>query len=82
LPQADAEKRVDEVYAKVSSTVATAKAKAKEAADTARKATAGAALWMTVALLLGAFVASIAATFGGRLRDDVVTRPTSSVRTR
>jgi hypothetical protein len=77
LPQAEAEKRVDDVYAKVSSTVATAKAKAKEAADTARKASAGAALWMTVALLLGAFVASIAATFGGRLRDDVVTRPMS-----
>jgi hypothetical protein len=76
LPQADAEKRVDEVYAKVSSTVATAKAKAKEAADTARKATAGAALWMTVALMLGAFVAAIAATFGGRLRDDV--RPLSA----
>jgi hypothetical protein len=73
LPQAAAEKRVDEVYARVSSTVATAKAKAKEAADTARKATAGAALWMTVALLLGAFVAGIAATFGGRMRDNVAT---------
>jgi hypothetical protein len=73
LPQAEAEKRVDEVYARVSSTVASAKAKAKEAADTARKATAGAALWMTVALLLGAFVASIAATFGGRMRDNVAT---------
>ena len=30
-----------------------------------------AALWMTVALMLGAFIASLAATFGGRLRDDV-----------
>jgi hypothetical protein len=70
LPQADAEKRVDEVYAKVSTTAANAKAKAKEAADTARKATAGAALWMTVAMLLGAFVAAMAATFGGRMRDD------------
>jgi hypothetical protein len=26
---------------------------------------------MTVALMLGAFVASLAATFGGKLRDDV-----------
>jgi hypothetical protein len=77
LAQADAEKRVDEVYTKVSTTVAQARAKAKEAADTARKATAGAALWMTVALLLGAFVASMAATFGGRLRDDVA-RPLSA----
>jgi hypothetical protein len=71
LPAPDAEKRVDEVYNKVSTTAATAKAKAKEAADTARKATAGAALWMTVALLLGALVASIGATFGGKLRDGV-----------
>lgn len=70
LPQADAEKRVDEVYAKVSTAATNAKNKAKEVADTARKATAGAALWMTVALLLGAFVASMAATFGGKLRDD------------
>ncbi|MDL2354087.1 MAG: hypothetical protein QFF03_02390 [Pseudomonadota bacterium] len=71
LPLPEAEKRVDDVYAKVSTTVANAKAKAKEAADTARKATAGAALWMTVALMLGAFVASLCATYGGKLRDDV-----------
>ena len=71
LPAPEAEKRVDEVYNKVSTTAANARAKAKEAADTARKATAGAALWMTVALLLGAFVASIGATFGGKLRDGV-----------
>lgn len=72
LSSADAEKRVDEVYGKVSTAAANAKAKAKEAADTARKATAGAALWMTVALLLGGFVASVAATFGGKLRDNAI----------
>jgi hypothetical protein len=71
MPLPDAEKRVDEVYTKVSTNAANAKAKAREAADTARRATAGAALWMTVALMLGAFVASLAATFGGKLRDDV-----------
>jgi hypothetical protein len=71
MPLPDAEKRVDDVYTKVSTNAANAKAKAREAADTARKATAGAALWMTVALMLGAFVASLAATFGGKLRDDV-----------
>ena len=69
VPLPDAEKRVDDVYTRVSTAAANAKAKAKEAADTARKATAGAALWMTVALMLGAFVASLAATFGGKLRD-------------
>jgi hypothetical protein len=77
LSHADAERRVDEVYAKVSTAAATARAKAKEAADTARKATAGAALWMTAALLLGAFVASFTATIGGRLRDNVA-RPLST----
>lgn len=80
VPLPDAEKRVDDVYTKASTSVANAKAKAREAADTARKATAGAALWMTVALMLGAFVASLAATFGGRLRDDVSRR--SAVRRR
>ena len=43
--------------------------KAKDAADKARKASAYAALWLFVSLLVGAFVASLAATFGGRQRD-------------
>ncbi|WP_332876162.1 hypothetical protein [Massilia sp. S19_KUP03_FR1] len=67
----DAEKRVDEVYARMSAAAVKARAAAKEAADKARKAAATAALWLTVSLLLGAFVASLAATFGGRLRDGV-----------
>lgn len=81
LSQADAGRRVDEVHARLGTAVATARAKAKEAADTARKASAGAALWMTVALLLGAFVASFTATIGGRLRDHVA-RPLSTRTTR
>lgn len=71
IAPADAERRVDEVYAKATAAAAKVKATAKEAADKARKAAAGAALWMTVALLLGAFVASLAATFGGKQRDSV-----------
>ena len=71
LSQADAEKRVDDVYARMSATAEKAKAAAKDAADKARKAAATAALWLTVSLLIGAFVASFAATFGGRLRDNV-----------
>lgn len=68
LTQAEAEARVDAVYARAAK-AADAKAKAQQAADTARKAGAHTALWMFVALLLGAFVASLAATFGGRQRD-------------
>lgn len=69
LTQAEAEARVDAVYARATKAAADAKAKAQQAADTARKAGAHTALWMFVALLLGAFVASLAATFGGRQRD-------------
>ena len=41
----------------------------RDAADKARKASAYSALWLFVSLLIGAFVASLAATFGGRRRD-------------
>ena len=71
MAQADAEKRVDDVYARMTAAAEKAKAAAKDAADKARKAAATAALWLTVSLLIGAFVASWAATFGGRLRDNV-----------
>lgn len=69
LSQADAERRVDDIYARASKAAADAKAKAQAAAETARKAGAHTALWMFVALLLGAFVASLMATVGGRQRD-------------
>jgi hypothetical protein len=49
-----------------------AKLKAKQAADTATKVAAYTSLWTFVALLIGAFFASFAATFGGRRRDAVV----------
>ena len=69
LTQAEAEARVDAVYGRAAKAAADAKAAAQQAAKTARKAGAHTALWMFVALLLGAFVASLAATFGGRQRD-------------
>jgi hypothetical protein len=61
LSQTDAEKRVSDVVAG-----------AQQAADTARKAVAHALLWVFLALLMGAFCASFAATIGGRQRDHVV----------
>lgn len=72
LTQADAERRVDEVYARTQKALADAKQAAQQAADTAAKVAAMTALWMFVALLIGAFFASFAATFGGRRRDAVV----------
>ena len=72
LTQADAERRVDEVYARTQKAVADAKLAAQQAADTAAKVAAWTTLWMFVALLAGAFFASLAATFGGRRRDAVL----------
>ncbi len=69
LSQADAEKRVNDDFAKMKAKADQAKADAKDAADKARKASAYASLWLFVSLLFGAFVASFAATFGGRQRD-------------
>jgi hypothetical protein len=68
LTQADAEKRVNEIYTRAQNQWREAQTAAKQAADTARKASAYGALWLFVSLLIGAFVASLAATFGGRQR--------------
>jgi hypothetical protein len=69
LSQQDAEKRIDDVAGKVKAAADEAATTAKEAADAARKAGAALAMWTVVAMLIGAFVASYAATIGGRHRD-------------
>lgn len=69
MAPADAQRRVDDVYARLSKATADAQAAAKDAAEKARKAAAHSSLWMFIALLIGAFVASLCATFGGRRRD-------------
>lgn len=69
LTQQEAEKRVTEVYASVQAKLRDTEIAAKEAADKGRKASAYVALWLFISLLLGAFVASWTATYGGRLRD-------------
>ena len=65
----DAEKRVTDTYTKAQQSIQAAEAKAKDAADKARKAAAYASLWLFISLLLGAFISSLTATFGGRQRD-------------
>ncbi|MDP9140412.1 MAG: hypothetical protein M3O62_06415, partial [Pseudomonadota bacterium] len=69
LPQQEAEARVRMVYAAVQEKLQAAETAARTAADEARKASATAALWMFISLLIGAFVASWTATLGGRQRD-------------
>jgi hypothetical protein len=69
LSQAEAEQRVNDTFARMQARATQAETQLREAADTARKATSRAALWFFVALLVGAFTASLSATFGGRQRD-------------
>ena len=66
LPQQQSTARVDAVLAQVQA----AKVKAQRAADAARKASATFALLGALSLIIGAFIASVAAALGGRQRDD------------
>lgn len=65
----DAQKRVTDTFARLQIKARETETAAREAADKARKATAYGSLWLFVSLLIGAFFASLAATFGGRQRD-------------
>jgi hypothetical protein len=58
LSQEEAQQRVDAVMTQ-----------AREAADAARKASAMASLYLALSMLIGAFVAGVAAAMGGRVRD-------------
>jgi len=69
LSQQDAEKRVADTYAAAQVKLRDTEAAARDAADKARKAATYAVLWMFISLLVGAFIASLAATYGGRRRD-------------
>jgi hypothetical protein len=62
----EAQKRVDAYVQSLKD----AADKAKAAADEARKAAAEASLYTALALLIGAFIASVSAALGGRLRDE------------
>jgi hypothetical protein len=62
----EAQKRVDAFIQSVKEAVVQAKA----AADEARKSAATAALYTVMALLIGAFIASVSAAIGGRQRDE------------
>jgi len=64
-----AQRRVEQAIANAKKAAEDAKQKAKEAADKARKAAAAFALWGFASMLIGAFVASLAATWGGKRRD-------------
>jgi hypothetical protein len=66
ISQADAQKRVDDTIAATKET----EVKTRQAADAARKATATLAIFSALSLMIGAFIASAAAAYGGNIRDD------------
>jgi hypothetical protein len=61
INQADADTRVSEIWER-----------ALKATETARRAAAHLAYWTFLALVVGAFSASVAATLGGKQRDHVI----------
>jgi hypothetical protein len=63
---ADAEKRVDAVIAQTKA----AEAKARQAADAARKAGLYLSIFTALSMLVGAFIACVAAALGGQQRDE------------
>jgi hypothetical protein len=60
IAQADAQKRVEDVVLRE-----------KVAADAARKAASMAGFFTAIAMPIGAFIASVAAAYGGNVRDDI-----------
>lgn len=66
VPADEAQRRVDAFIQSINDDAA----KAKVTADEARKSAASAALYTALALLIGAFISSVSAAIGGRLRDE------------
>jgi hypothetical protein len=66
VSQADAQARVDSFIQTIQET----QTKLKAEADAARKAAAQASIYLALSLLIGAFIASVSAALGGRLRDE------------
>ncbi|MET0357597.1 MAG: hypothetical protein ABW044_12525, partial [Cellvibrio sp.] len=69
ISQQDAESRITATFNTVQTKVREAEVATRVAADKARKTTAYGSLWLFVSLLIGAFVASFTAIYGGRQRD-------------
>jgi hypothetical protein len=72
LDESEAKQRVDNVIERAEQAVADAEQTAREAADTALEGATFASLWIFVALLIGAYIASFMATVGGRQRDSII----------
>jgi hypothetical protein len=67
----DAQRQVNDTFNALKASIDRASLAARAAADRAHKAAAYASLWLVVSLLIGAFIASLAATHGGKRRDAI-----------
>lgn len=74
MPVADAYARVETTFEEI----AVVREEARDAVDTARAAAATLAIATALAMMIGAFVASAAAVYGGRERDGLEDRLTAS----
>jgi hypothetical protein len=66
ISEQQAEQRLDQSVARIKA----AAVKTQQAADAARKAAAEASFYTALSMLIGAFIASVAAALGGRQRDE------------
>lgn len=66
ISEADAQKRVDEMIAREKA----AETEVRQVADAARKSASAFAIFTALSMLIGAFIASVAAAYGGNLRDE------------
>lgn len=69
INQSEAEQRVKSIYDKAQTKLRETKIESQKIADNVRKTTSYVTLWTFISLLIGAFIASLCATFGGRQRD-------------
>jgi type VI protein secretion system component VasF len=66
ISQPEAEQRVDRLVKQMND----AQTKIREAADAARKRAAQLSIMLALSMVIGAFVASVAAAYGGSIRDE------------
>jgi hypothetical protein len=66
ISQADAQNRVDDLIAQMKA----AETKARQVADSARKAGSAFSIFTALSMLIGAFIACAASALGGQQRDE------------
>lgn len=69
IDQRTAESRVSDAFETLQIKLQEIETRTRDAADNAREVSAKTSLWLFISLLIGAFIASLMAVYGGRQRD-------------